>query len=63
MRPIKVGLIREGKNPPDKRVALTPQQAEEIEQRFPNVKVYCQHSLFRCYRDSEYQSLGIEILN
>ncbi len=63
MRPIKVGLIREGKNPPDKRVALTPQQAEEVEQRFPNVKVYCQQSEFRCFRDHEYQTLGIEILN
>jgi saccharopine dehydrogenase (NAD+, L-lysine forming) len=63
MRSIKVGLIREGKNPPDKRVALTPQQAEEIEQRFPNVKVFCQQSQFRCYHDHEYQSLGIEILN
>lgn len=63
MRPIKVGLIREGKTPPDKRVALTPQQAEEVEQRFPNVKVYCQQSEFRCFRDYEYQSLGIEILN
>jgi saccharopine dehydrogenase (NAD+, L-lysine forming) len=63
MRSIKVGLIREGKNPPDKRVALTPQQAEEIEQRFPNVKVYCEQSQFRCYHDHEYQSLGIEILD
>jgi len=63
MGSIKVGLIREGKNPPDKRVALTPLQAEEIEQRFPNVKVYCQQSQFRCYHDHEYQSLGIEILD
>ena len=63
MRSFKVGLIREGKNPPDKRVALTPLQAEEIEQRFPNVKVYCQQSQFRCYHDQEYQSLGIAILD
>jgi saccharopine dehydrogenase (NAD+, L-lysine forming) len=63
MRVIKVGLIREGKNPPDKRVALTPQQAEEVEQRFPNVKVYCQQSEFRCFRDHEYRSLGIETVN
>ena len=31
----EAGLIREGKEPPDKRVAFTPQQVEEIEQRFP----------------------------
>lgn len=62
MLPIKVGLIREGKNPPDKRVALTPLQAEEVEQRFPHVKVYCQQSSFRCYKDEEYQAVGVEIL-
>ena len=63
MRPRKVGLIREGKTPPDKRVAFTPQQAEEVEQRFPNVKVYCQQSGHRCFRDDEYQALGIEIIS
>lgn len=61
MRPIKLGLIREGKNPPDKRVPFTPQQAEEIEQRFPHVKVCCQHSDVRCFKDSEYEAVGIEV--
>jgi len=63
MHLIKVCLIREGKNPPDKRVALTPLQAEEVEQRFPHVKVFCQQSEFRCYQDDEYQAVGIEVLN
>lgn len=62
MHLIKVGLIREGKNPPDKRVPFTPQQVEEIEQRFPHVKVYCQQSPVRCFQDSEYKSLGIEVV-
>ncbi len=58
---IKIGLILEGKNPPDKRVAFTPQQAEEIEQRFPNVKIICEPSEIRCYIDSEYEALGITL--
>lgn len=58
---IKIGLIKEGKNPPDKRVAFTPLQAEEIQQRFPKVKVICQQSEFRCFKDSEYAKLGIEV--
>ena len=62
MHPIKVGLIREGKTPPDKRVPFTPQQAEEIEHRFPHVKVFCQQSAVRCFQDSEYESLGIEVV-
>lgn len=60
---IKVGLIREGKVPPDKRVPFTPIQVEEIGQRFSNVKVYCQHSTVRCFHDSEYEEVGAEILH
>lgn len=61
MKSIKIGLIREGKTPPDKRVAFTPLQAEEIEQRYPQVKIICQPSTIRCFRDEEYQKFGIEI--
>lgn len=56
---IKIGLIREGKNPPDKRVPFTPAQAEEIEQRFPHAKVICQQSEVRCFNDSEYETHNI----
>lgn len=59
--PLKIGLIREGKTPPDKRVPFTPLQAVEIEQRFPHVKVVCQESPVRCYRDEEYTALGIAV--
>ncbi|MBX2899480.1 MAG: alanine dehydrogenase [Cyclobacteriaceae bacterium] len=58
---IKIGLVREGKNPPDKRVPFTPAQAEEIEQRFPQVKIVCQQSDIRCYSDAEYEARGIAI--
>jgi alanine dehydrogenase len=61
MSSIKIGLIREGKNPPDKRVPFTPLQTEEIEQRYPDVKVVCQESSFRCFKDDEYQKLDIAI--
>jgi len=53
MQSIKIGLIREGKNPPDKRVPFTPLQAEEIEQPFPNVKMICEPSEVRGYKESE----------
>ncbi len=61
MQPIKIGLIREGKIPPDKRVAFSPLQVEEIEQRFPHVKVYCEASEIRCFKDEEYKALDIEV--
>ncbi|MBS1952090.1 MAG: Lysine ketoglutarate reductase (LKR) / Saccharopine dehydrogenase [Cytophagales bacterium] len=61
MTQIKIGLIREGKVPPDKRVAFTPTQTKEIEQRFPQVKIICEPSEIRCFSDSEYRNLGIEV--
>jgi alanine dehydrogenase len=57
----KIGLIREGKIPPDKRVPFTPLQSEEIEQRFQGVKVISQRSEVRCFRDEEYQEFEIEV--
>jgi alanine dehydrogenase len=56
---MKIGLIREGKIPPDKRVPFTPVQTEEIEQRFPNVRVLVQESEVRCFRDEEYRQAGV----
>jgi saccharopine dehydrogenase (NAD+, L-lysine-forming) len=61
MNHLKIGLIRESKIPPDKRVPFTPLQTEEIEQRYPNIKIVCQQSSFRCFADSEYQELDIEV--
>jgi alanine dehydrogenase len=62
MAPISIGLIREGRTPPDKRVPFSPLQVEEIQQRFPHVKVICQQSPVRCFRDDEYAALGIEVM-
>src|SRR5687767_11512660 len=58
---LKIGIVREGKIPPDKRVPFTPLQTEEIEQRYANVKVICQTSEVRCFSDKEYQELDIEV--
>jgi len=57
---VKIGLIREGKIPPDMRVPFTPRQVEEIQQRYPNVKLVCQESEVRCFKDAEYKALGID---
>jgi saccharopine dehydrogenase (NAD+, L-lysine forming) len=61
MQPIKIGIIKEGKVPADKRVPFTPLQTEEIQQRFSNVKVVCQASDIRCFQDSEYEEVDTEV--
>lgn len=58
---MKIGILREGKTPPDKRVALTPQQCVEVEQKFPHVKIVVQPSAVRSFKDEEYSGLGFEL--
>jgi len=61
MQSVKIGLIREGKTPPDKRVPFTPLQVEEIQQRYAHVKVICEESPIRCFKDGEYAQVGAEV--
>ncbi len=56
---IKVGILRETKNPPDKRVAVTPSQVIQILEQFPNVEIFIQPSDLRCYKDEEYKYLNL----
>lgn len=59
---IILGILREGKVPPERRVPFTPQQAAEIMQKFPHVTVLCQSSPTRSYTDAEYQQAGITVV-
>ncbi len=61
MQTIKIGLIREGKTPPDKRVPFTPSQVKEIQQRYEHVKMICEESPIRCFKDDEYAEAGAEV--
>src|SRR5690554_2149323 len=61
MEPVKVALIREGKNPPDKRVALTPDQCVQLMQQFPQLTIIAQTSGVRAIPDSAYVAAGIEV--
>ncbi|WP_210513690.1 NAD(P)-dependent oxidoreductase [Hymenobacter terricola] len=59
--PFTIGLIREGKTPPDKRVPLTPKKCIEAQATFPGLRVVVQSSAVRSYTDQEYRDLGIEV--
>jgi saccharopine dehydrogenase (NAD+, L-lysine-forming) len=58
---LKIGLIREGKMPPDNRVALTPAQCKWIHKNSSEVRVIAQTSIHRCFSDKEYILAGVEI--
>lgn len=55
---IRVGVLRETKNPPDRRVAITPRSGLKILEKFPDVSIYVQPSDIRCYGDAEYRGEG-----
>ena len=63
MTETKIGLIREGKSPIDRRVPLTPVQAKTVMNRFPGVEVVAERSEIRCYPDSEYEREGIKLVD
>ncbi|MBK6611935.1 MAG: alanine dehydrogenase [Sphingobacteriales bacterium] len=56
----KIGLISEGKIPPDTRVAFTPKQCQMARQRHP-VEFFAQPSAVRCYTDQELAQANITI--
>lgn len=58
---MKFGIIREGKNPPDKRVPLSPQQCVQLLSQYPNLEITVQPSPIRCFTDEEYLALGIKL--
>ena len=56
---MKFGIIREGKNPPDKRVALSPSQCKELLDVYPELEIAVQPSPIRAFKDQEYSDLGL----
>lgn len=57
---IKIGIIREGKVPPDSRVPLTPEQCAEAQVELP-VRVVVEPSPIRCFKDEEFTKHGIHL--
>ena len=57
---IRIGLIKERKAVPDKRVALTPEQCVGIQNEF-GLKILVEPSPHRCYSDDEYRKFGISV--
>lgn len=67
---MKIGIIKEGKTPPDKRVALTPAHCAHLVGAYGNTpdgntsifKINVQRSPIRCFADEEYAKAGIELV-
>jgi saccharopine dehydrogenase (NAD+, L-lysine-forming) len=60
---MKIGLLREGKVPPDERVALTPEQCVEFMERWPDVELVVQQSEVRRIKAYEYTEVGVKVVS
>ncbi|MFM9007129.1 MAG: alanine dehydrogenase, partial [Bacteroidota bacterium] len=58
---MKIGILREGKIPHDKRVPFTPVQCKLLLEEFPDLQLAVQPSPFRCFSDEEYRLQGIQL--
>jgi len=63
MATVKIGIIKEGKVPVDRRVPVTPPQVREVLDSYKEVKVYCQRSEIRCFQDAEYEKAGAVLVD
>lgn len=61
MGKLKIGVLREEKSPPDRRVPLTPLICKELLSKYPDLEIVIQPSPIRCYTDNEYISFGLTL--
>lgn len=57
---MKIGILREGKMPRDKRVPFSPAQCVVLQQEF-GIHLIIQPSEWRCFTDQEYMDAGITL--
>ncbi|MBN2699812.1 MAG: hypothetical protein JXR52_13385 [Bacteroidales bacterium] len=58
---MKLGIIRETKSPPDRRVPLTPWQCMELKEKYNGTEILVQPDINRCFSDREYSVAGVTL--
>ena len=58
---MKFGIIKERKNPPDRRVVFTPEELVRLQSDYPDALVKVESSDIRVFPDEDYSKLGIEV--
>jgi alanine dehydrogenase len=61
MKTTLLGLLRETKSPPDRRVPLTPRQCRMLQNRHRGLRILVQPSPHRCFSDESYRAEGIRL--
>ena len=58
---MKLGIIKERKNPPDRRVVLTPSTCKKLLKKYKDLTINVESSNDRFFTDEDYKNDGIEV--
>tara|TARA_R110002049_G_scaffold73909_12_gene190956 strand:+ start:13715 stop:14920 length:1206 start_codon:yes stop_codon:yes gene_type:complete len=60
---MKFGIIRERKNPPDRRVVFSPKKLKEFKEKFSEAELCVETSNIRVFSDDQYKNEGIDVID
>jgi len=60
---MKFGILKERKNPPDRRVVFSPNELVKLKQQYQDVSVSVESSDIRVFSDAEYKNMGIDVVD
>lgn len=60
---MKFGIIKERKNPPDRRVVFSPKKLQEFKAAYPTAIIKIESSDIRVFSDEAYIKAGFEVVN
>lgn len=58
---MKFGIIKERKNPPDRRVVFSPKKLQEFKEKFSKATIKVESSDIRVFLDEAYKAAGLEV--
>ena len=58
---MKFGIIKERKNPPDRRVVFSPNELTKLKQSYHEASVEVESSDIRIFSDEAYKNMGITV--
>ena len=58
---MKFAIIKERKNPPDRRVVFSPEACKNLMETFPDFHIQVESSDIRVFKDDAYRAAGIEV--
>jgi alanine dehydrogenase len=58
---MKFAIIKERKNPPDRRVVFSPGKLKEFQDQFPSSEIKVESSSIRIFTDEQYKKAGFKV--